>query len=159
MIETIKADRYFIILATLIFFSALFVTLCDFVQIQKMMYRLGSVNIIGLGLFSTGIAIRIVAKRTLGKYYSYGLKTLPEHKLIKHGIYKYIRHPIYLAMFMYGPAIPLIFSSFYGFLVMLGLIPCTLYRIKIEEKMLIEKFGDEYLEYMRHSKKLIPYIY
>jgi len=46
-----------------------------------------------------------------------------------------------------------------SFLLMLGLIPLMLYRIKIEEKMLIEKFGDEYRQYMEKTKKLIPFIY
>jgi len=42
---------------------------------------------------------------------------------------------------------------------MLGLIPCFLYRIKIEESMLIKKFGDEYREYTEKTKKIIPFIY
>jgi len=42
---------------------------------------------------------------------------------------------------------------------MLGLIPCFLFRIKIEENMLIEKFGDEYREYMKDTKKIIPFIF
>jgi protein-S-isoprenylcysteine O-methyltransferase Ste14 len=42
---------------------------------------------------------------------------------------------------------------------MFGLVPLILYRIGIEEKMLIEKFGDEYVEYMKKTKKLIPNVY
>lgn len=42
---------------------------------------------------------------------------------------------------------------------MLGLFPVYLYRTNFEEKMLIQKFGDEYLEYMKDTKKMIPYIY
>lgn len=124
-----------------------------------MTYRLSLVNVVGLCLFLIGVSMRRVAKRTLGEYYSYGLRTLPNHKLIKHGIYKHIRHPISLAMILYSPAIPLIFSSLYGFLLMLGLIPCTLYRVKIEESMLLEKFGDEYREYVKKTKKMLPFIY
>ena len=60
---------------------------------------------------------------------------------------------------IYTPAIPLVLSSVYGFLVMLGIVPLFLYRIGIEEKMLIEKFGDEYLQYMKRTRKLIPLIY
>jgi len=159
LFQTQREDWPFIILASLIFFSALLVTLWDFVQIQEMTYRLSLVSVVGLGLFVIGVSIRRVAKRTLGKYYSYGLRTLLNHKLIKHGIYKHIRHPCNLAMLIYSHAIPLIFSSLYGFLLMLGLIPCTLYRIKIEESMLIAKFGNEYREYMKKTKKMIPLIY
>ena len=159
LFQTKREDWDFVIPASLIFFAALLVTFWDFIQIQEMAYRLSLVNLVGLGLFFTGVAIRRVAKRTLGKYYSYGLRTMKKQELIKHGIYEHIRHPTYLAMLIYSPAIPLSFSSLYGFLLMLGLIPCTLYRIRIEESMLLEKFGDEYREYMRQTKKMIPFIY
>ena len=149
----------FVIPATLVFALALLVAALDFIYIQKGVYRFGIVNAAGLALFLIGVVIRFVGKRTLGKYYSYGLRTLSDHKLVKHGIYKHIRHPISLAAIIYDVGIPLFFSSLYGFLLMLGLIPLMLYRIKIEEKMLIEKFGDEYREYMKKTKKLIPFIY
>ena len=159
LFQIIREDWSFIIPASLIFFSSLLITLWDFIQIQEMSYRLSIVNVPGLALFLIGIIMRRVAKRTLGNFYSYGLRTTKKQELIKHGIYKHIRHPTYLAMLIYSPAIPLIFSSLYGFLLMLGLIPCTLYRIKIEETMLLEKFGDEYREYMKKTKKIIPSVY
>jgi protein-S-isoprenylcysteine O-methyltransferase Ste14 len=126
---------------------------------SKLIFHFGIVNAVGLVLFVVGVAIRGVGRITLGKYYSYGLRVLPDHKLIKHGVYRYIRHPISLAAIIYGVGIPLFFSSLYGFLIMLGLIPLILYRTRIEEKMLIEKFGDEYRDYMKKTKKLIPFIY
>jgi len=157
--ETVRADWVFIIPTTFIWIVALLVTAWDFIKIQKMIYHLSIVNIVGLVLSVTGIVIRRVGKRTLGKYYSYVLRTLPNHELIKHGIYKHIRHPISLAGIMYSMGIPLLFSSLYGFLLMLGVIPLILYRTKIEEKMLMKKFGEEYREYMKMTKKLIPFIY
>jgi len=159
LFQTERADLGFVIPATLVFVIALLLTALDFILIQKLIYRFGIVNAVGLALFLIGVVIRAVGKRTLGKYYSYGLRTLPDHKLIKHGIYKHIRHPISLAAIIYDAGIPLFFSSLCGFLLMLGLIPLMSYRIKIEEKMLIEKFGDEYREYMKKTKKLIPFIY
>lgn len=159
LFETERADWSFVISATLVFVLALLVTVWDFIQIQKMTYRFGLVNVVGLVLFLVGVGLRLVGKRTLGKYYSYGLRTLPDQRLVRHGIYRHIRHPITLAAMLYNIGIPLFFSSIYGFVLMLALIPLFLYRIKIEEKMLIEKFGDEYREYMKETKKLIPLIY
>ena len=159
MFKTEQADWYFIFIASLIFFLALSVTLWDFVWVQEMNCRLSLVNIVGLVFFSIGVTIRIVARRTLGKYFSYGLKTSQKHEIIYRGIYKYIRHPAYLGSLILSLGIPLIFSSFYGFFLMLGLIPCFLYRIRIEESMLIKKFGNKYLEYIKKSKRLIPYVY
>jgi len=159
--KTVSADWRFIVMATLIWVSALIVTAWGFIVTQRMNCHFGSVNIIGLTLILTGIFIRRIAKRILGKYYSYSLKILRGHKLIKHGIYRHIRHPCHLAMILYSVGIPtLFFSSIYGFFLMLGLIPCViLYRIKIEEKMLIEKFGIEYSEYMKKTKRLILHFY
>lgn len=114
---------------------------------------------VGFVLVVIGVIIRIVAEKTLGKYYSYGLRILPNHKLVRYGVYKHIRHPISFAMLMYSFGASLIFTSVYGFTLMLGLIPFILYRIRIEENMLLEEFGDEYREYMKRTKKIIPFIY
>lgn len=160
LIKTRRADWYqCIIPSTLIFFSALLVTAWDFFHIQKMNFHLDAVNVIGLILFGAGIIIRRIGKRTLGKYYSYGLRTLQRHKIIKRGIYRHVRHPISLAAIMYSMGIPMVFSSLYGLLLMSGFIPLILNRIGIEERMLLEKFGDEYQEYMKQTKKIIPFIY
>lgn len=159
LFQTKRADWGFIIPATLVFILALLVTIWDSVQVQGMIYRFGIVNAVGLGLFVTGVSIRLMARRTLGRYFSHVLRTLQKPELIKHGIYKHFRHPAYLGSLLLSSGIPMIFSSLYGFFLMLGLIPCFLYRIKIEESMLIEKFGDEYREYMKKTKKIIPFIY
>ena len=157
--KTLKLDWGFIVLTTLIFALGLLVTVWDYIQLQKMAYGLGLMNAVALAFFAAGTILRQLGKRTLGRYYSYGLRTLKDQKLIQHGVYKYVRHPITLAALIYTPAIPLIFSSLYGFVVMLGIVPLFLFRIRIEEKMLVEKFGDEYRQYMRRTKKLIPLIY
>ena len=157
--KILKSDWSFIVLATLIFAIGLLVAAWDFIQLQNAVWRLGLLNGLGLAAFLGGTVLRQVGKRTLGKYYSYGLRTFKEQKLIRHGVYRYVRHPITLAAVIYTPAMPLALSSLYGFLMMLVIVPLFLYRIGIEEKMLIEKFGSEYMEYMKRTKKLIPFIY
>ena len=157
--KTLKADWSFIVLATLVFVIGLLVALWDFGQLQKWVWRFGLLNGVGLALFVGGTLLRQMGKRALGKYYSYGLRIVEGQKLIQHGVYKRVRHPITLAALIYSPAIPLVFSSVYGFLVMLGMVPLFMYRIGIEEKMLIEKFGTEYTQYMKRTKRLIPFVY
>jgi protein-S-isoprenylcysteine O-methyltransferase Ste14 len=141
------------------FFSALIVTLLDFVLIQKVAIRCILVSVVGLGLFLTGIYIRVVAMRTLDKFFLTDLRTLKNHRLVKHGVYKYIRHPAYLGTWLFSIGIPLIFSSLYGFLLMLVLSLSYLYRIRLEETVLLKEFGDEYREYKKKTKKIIPFIY
>jgi len=111
-------DWLFIVPATVIWFSALAVTAWDFVVLHGGVYRFGLVNALGLSLCVAGFSLRLVARRTLGRYYTYGLKVLSDHRLVKHGVYRYLRHPIYLAAFMYNSGMPLLFSSLYGFLLM-----------------------------------------
>jgi len=53
----------------------------------------------------------------------------------------------------------MILGSLYGFILMLVPIPMLLYRIRIEEKALVSRFGQEYLDYASKTKKLIPYVY
>ena len=143
----------------ILFFLGLIVTLLDFVLIQEMAVRFILVNVAGLGLFLIGVYVRVVAQRTLGKYFLTDLRTLQNHRLVKHGIYRYIRHPAYLCTVLFSIGISLIFSSLYGFLLMLALFPSYLYRIRIEESVLLEEFGDEYREYMKKTKRILPFIY
>jgi len=79
--------------------------------------------------------------------------------LVKDGLYKHIRHPLYLGEILRNFGIVSIFSSGYGILfIMIGTI-FLLLRINVEEEMLIEAFGSDYEDYKRKTKKLIPYIY
>lgn len=159
MFKTIKADWYFIIPMALIWLSGLAVTAWDFVKVQEAVYHFALMNAVGLIFIVVGIVIRRWAKKTLGKYFSYGLKTAEKQSLVRHSIYKHIRHPAYSGNLLIWFGVPLLFSSLYGLLIMLLLIPPFLYRIRIEENMLIAKFGNKYLEYRKASKKLLPNIY
>ena len=60
---------------------------------------------------------------------------------------------------MRNVAFPLIFSSLIGSIFAVISIVVLLFRIKVEEKMLGDHFGEEYEEYRRKTKKLIPYVY
>src|SRR4030043_69803 len=109
-----KADWYFIISATAVWLLSLIVTTWDFVQLQNLAFHFGAVNAVGLASFLIGVALRRVGKNTLSKSYSYVLETSQKHVLVKHGIYKHVRHPIYLGAILYVTGTPLIFSSLYG---------------------------------------------
>jgi protein-S-isoprenylcysteine O-methyltransferase Ste14 len=142
-----------------LYFCGSLTSVLDFVIIQRAAYRLDSVSIIGFVLIVAGLGLRFQATRTLGRYFAPTVRILPEHRLITYGVYKHIRHPIYLGSMLAFFSIPLIFHSLYGFLVTALAIPFILHKIRIEEQMFIEKFGDEYREYIKKSKKLIPYVY
>ena len=91
--------------------------------------------------------------------YSPTLEVRENHKLVKKGPYKCIRHPIYTGTIIAVIAIPIFTSSIVGFLLALLSIPLLEHRIKNEEKMLIEEYGDEYREYQESTWKLVPWVY
>ncbi len=149
----------FLILSVLVRITAIIVALWDFAYVQGLVFQFDMLESLGLLVVLAGWSIRNIARRTLGNYFLNGINSLRKHKLVKHGVYRYIRHPLYLGAILLNLGIILLFSSLLGFLVMMGYIPCVLYRIQIEEKMLVERFGKEYRDYMKKTKKIIPLIY
>lgn len=78
--------------------------------------------------------------------------------LVKSGIYKYIRHPLYLSIFLLGTGVML--KNPATAQLVLGTINLIAVYItaRIEENEMITKFGDDYLLYMTESKMFIPFI-
>ena len=122
--------------------------------------RLSVSKIVGLVLMIIGFAIAFTAVFTLKRSYSSTLVTRVDHRLITHGIYGFVRHPIYLGVLLIcNVGLPVYSSSAWGFLVLSLLIPILLGRIRMEERLLTEHFGDAYREYKAATRKLIPFVY
>ena len=95
--------------------------------------------------------------RDLGRHWIPGLAFRPNHKLITSGIFQHIRHPIYAAQLLWAVAQALLLHNWIaGFSYLLILLPQYLLRVEAEEKMMLERFGDEYRDYMEHTGRLIP---
>jgi len=116
-------------------------------------------SVIGMALFVFGFVIIMAGHFTLWRNYSSFLVIHKDHKLITHGIYRFIRNPIYLGTIMALIALPVFAGSLYGFLSSLLLIPVFLIRIRMEERMLSDYFQDSFQEYKKTTKRLIPFIY
>jgi protein-S-isoprenylcysteine O-methyltransferase Ste14 len=115
---------------------------------------------IGMTLFVIGLMIRIHSLLTLKQYFTYSVAKVENHKIIETGLYKFIRHPGYLGQLMIFLGISTSISNWLSILVML--IPVTLgylYRIKVEERFMLEQLGEDYLNYQERTKRLIPMIY
>jgi protein-S-isoprenylcysteine O-methyltransferase Ste14 len=143
----------------LVVMASWFVTILDFVFLRKGAYPPLPISVLGLILLTLGLGIVLIGRRTLGKYFSTEVRFLPDQKLVTTGVYRYIRHPLYLGQILLFSSIPLIFSSLYGFLISLIVIPLFLHRIAIEEKAMTERFGENYTIYSERTKRLIPYLY
>ena len=131
----------------------------DLVRRQGSLYVLSVQSVVGLALLVFGLTIQIVAQVTLWRFYSSALVIKEDHRLITHGIYRLTRHPIYLGSIIGCIGVPVYVSSLYGLLTMSALIPVFLSRIRIEERMLTDEFGDAHRTYKKATSKLIPFIY
>ena len=111
---------------------------------------------LGIILAIPPICFLVWVHRHLDTQWSIALELREEHKLITSGPYKRIRHPMYLGIFVYTIGLMLISSDLLVFIFFAFSIWVNYIRIPDEEQMMIDEFGDEYREYMKHSGKLLP---
>jgi protein-S-isoprenylcysteine O-methyltransferase Ste14 len=140
-------------------YDGLLATIWNLVVHPENLYMLSAPNIAGLALCVIGLAAALVAVGTLQRFYLSTLVIRDDHQLITHGVYRFTRHPVYLGALTVCLAVPVYASRLYGLLTMSILIPIFLNRIRIEEKLLTEEFGDAYRTYREATSKLIPFIY
>ncbi len=90
-----------------------------------------------------GIIVRYVIIRSLGKYFTVDVTIRQDHKIKKEGFYKYLRHPSYAFSLLTSLGLGLYLNNWLSLI--FAFLPPFLAisnRIKIEEKALIEQFGD-----------------
>ena len=93
----------------------------------------------------------------LGSNFSPTLHVRREHTLVKSGPYRYVRHPMYTALFLSLLAILLLTRNWLvGGVPLVGLCVIVLLRVPHEESAMIEKFGDAYREYMKRTGRFLP---
>jgi protein-S-isoprenylcysteine O-methyltransferase Ste14 len=119
-----------------------------------------SVSIFGAALFLSGVALRYVSMRELEEGFTYSLQPGMNRKIVDTGVYGYLRHPSYTGMVLLSLAIPVIYTSIVGLvLIAASTLPNILVRIRREEEILREELGSDYLEYMGRTKRLVPFLW
>ena len=104
----------------------------------------------GVTILLFGSVILLVSRIQIGQYGGAKIAVEEDHRLIMDGLYRHIRNPQYLGFLL----------IFAGYSFSLGsLIIIFRSRMLLEEKLLLETFGEEYAEYMRRTWKLLPRIY
>ena len=114
--------------------------------------------ILGLVLMVAGMAVRWYSIRVLGTSFTCEVSTRPGQEVIQAGPYRWVRHPSYTG----------------GLITVLGVLVCCVnwaslpalilalagyaYRIRIEERVLAKDLGHAYQDYMRRTKRLIPFL-
>ncbi len=112
----------------------------------------------GLGLGIPAVPLVWWAHRTLGESFSYALEVKDEQRLVTSGPYARVRHPVYTSHIMFNLGMVFVASNWILLVIWALGIPFTYQRMSSEEKMMIEEFGEEYVEYMKHTGRLFPRI-
>jgi protein-S-isoprenylcysteine O-methyltransferase Ste14 len=114
---------------------------------------------LGVALLLGALFVFWRAHANLGLNWSPSLEIREKHQLITKGIYGVIRHPMYASQWLWVIAQPLLLQNWIAGLVnLLIFIPFYILRVQAEEKMMIDKFGEGYREYMKRTGGVIPKI-
>lgn len=113
---------------------------------------------LGIICLAVGLWLFYRSHADLGVNWSISLELREDHRLVTFGVYRRIRHPMYAAILLQAVAQALLLPNWLAgpacliaFSVMFPL------RIRPEEKMMLEKFGEEYGAYTERTKRLIPW--
>jgi protein-S-isoprenylcysteine O-methyltransferase Ste14 len=105
-------------------------------------------------LLGLGFAVR--ARVHLGKYWSSMPAIRVDHKLIRTGPYRLVRHPIYTGILLGFAGTAIIIGEPLGLVAFFLILAAYLWKIRIEEKYLQEEFGEAYARYRKEVPALIP---
>jgi protein-S-isoprenylcysteine O-methyltransferase Ste14 len=109
--------------------------------------------VIGLWLFHRSHA-------DLGTNWSITLEVREQHRLITQGVYRRIRHPMYLALVLYSVGQALVIPNWVaGPSNLIAVAILFALRVGAEERMMVEAFGDKYAAYSAETKRLVPGIW
>lgn len=114
--------------------------------------RWGGWIIVCLGIFLFGWA-----HQALGQNWTAILALSKEHEMVQNGPYRYVRHPMYSAFFIIGIGFTLLSANWLiGIIYLAPLLVMYITRVELEEKMMTERFGEPYREYMKRTGRLFP---
>ncbi len=115
---------------------------------------------LGAAVFAASLWLFYRVHKELGRNWSDSLEVREQHKLVTDGLYRYVRHPMYTAFFMWALAQALLLPNWIaGPAGLVGFGILFLFRVGREEAMMLESFGEEYRAYMARTARLIPHIY
>ncbi|WP_445487750.1 protein-S-isoprenylcysteine O-methyltransferase [Rhodopseudomonas sp. RCAM05734] len=98
--------------------------------------------------------------KDLGRQWSASLEIREKHQIVRAGVYRLIRHPMYASFWLWALAQAFLLPNAVAALSGLVAVAILFFaRIGFEERMLTEAFGEDYRVYMRETKRIIPGIY
>jgi protein-S-isoprenylcysteine O-methyltransferase Ste14 len=114
---------------------------------------------LGIFLMFLGILVRQWAIAVLGRFFSLTVRVAEDHRVVEKGPYRLVRHPSYTGVLITFIGLGLAVQSWGALLVLLGVFSLSFgYRMRVEEKTLLSELGENYANYMKRTKRIIPYL-
>jgi protein-S-isoprenylcysteine O-methyltransferase Ste14 len=118
-----------------------------------------ALEMFGILLFVLGFVIRWVSVFQLGRMFTVDVSISRDHVLKTDGLYRMVRHPSYLGLFLILAGISLLLNNAVSCVIIVPVFMAINYRISVEEKALLVEFGNQYSLYTNKVKKILPLIY
>ncbi len=115
---------------------------------------------IALVLLVVGLLIRWMAIHTLGRLFNTNVALHDDHVIVRRGLYSKIRHPSYAGLLLAFVALGLALGNWLSLAIVVIPVGLALgYRMRVEERALVEAFGQDYVDYMSATRRLVPWVY
>ena len=113
--------------------------------------------VFGLVLFVAALALFYATHKALGRNWSVTLKVREEHALVTQGVYRFVRHPMYTAFWMWAIAQALTLQNWLaGFAGIIGFGTLYLFRVGREEALMRATFGADWDTYAARTPRVVP---
>lgn len=113
-----------------------------------------------LGVYASGVALRLWAASCLGPWFSVWVETPPEQVLVSRGPYRRLRHPLYLGLYLLGVGLSGLHANLPGLLTTaIALLASLDHRMREEERALLEVESLDYRSWRRERYRFLPFIY
>lgn len=113
--------------------------------------------IVAILLLWAGAGFRLWAIHTLGIFFRGAVHVQEGHTVVRSGVYRCLRHPSYAGLLVALIGIGLVFDNILSWVIFVGCpLLSILYRLRTEERLLIDSLGAEYTDYAAQTKRLVP---
>lgn len=116
------------------------------------------VFILGLVLMVAGMALRWYPIHVLGASFTCEVSTRPGQVVVESGPYRWVRHPSYAGGLVTVLGVLVCCVNWASLAALIVTVAGYAYRIKVEEEALATHLGAPYRDYMRRTKRLIPFV-
>ena len=116
--------------------------------------------IAGVLLFVAGLFLRWWAIITLGRFFTVDVTIEKDHDLVERGPFRVVRHPSYTGVLLAFVGFALTLRNWAALLIILvPIFAAFIHRMNVEEDALSRALGPRYADYMRRTKRLVPFVY